>query len=76
MAAGMAAGTAAILPLPVSAAVLVTLLLGPNAAAMSPIVLIAVVVATVAERVIDPRRSGTSSDTAQRPTGVSDTGGS
>lgn len=53
MAAGMAAATAAILPLPVSAAVLVTLLLGSGSAGMAPIVLIAVVVAFVTERLID-----------------------
>ena len=53
LAAGMAAATAAILPMPVSSAVLVTLLLGPNAVAMSPIVLIAVVVAFISEQVID-----------------------
>jgi H+/Cl- antiporter ClcA len=53
LAAGMAAATAAILPLPVSAAVLVTLLLGSGSAAMAPIVLIAVVVAFVTEQLID-----------------------
>ncbi|MDN3241755.1 chloride channel protein [Glycomyces tritici] len=53
MAAGMAAATAAILPLPVSAAVLITLLLGSGATGMTPIVLIAVVVAFVTERLID-----------------------
>jgi H+/Cl- antiporter ClcA len=51
--AGMAAATAAILPLPVSSAVLVTLLLGTNAAGMTPIVLIAVVLAFATERLID-----------------------
>jgi hypothetical protein len=53
MAAGMAAATAAILPLPVSAAVLITLLLGSGATGMTPIVLIAVVVAFVTEQLID-----------------------
>ncbi|MDA1359579.1 chloride channel protein [Glycomyces luteolus] len=53
MAAGMAAATAAILPLPVSSAVLVTLLLGSGASGMTPIVLIAVVVAFVTEQLID-----------------------
>ena len=52
LAAGMAAATAAVLPLPVSAAVLVVLLLGPNAAAMTPIVLISVVVASITEKVL------------------------
>ena len=53
MAAGMAAATAAIMPLPVSAAVLVTLLLGTGASGMTPIVLIAVVIAFVSEQVLD-----------------------
>jgi H+/Cl- antiporter ClcA len=48
LAAGMAAATVSILPLPVSTAVLVILLLGPNAAAVAPVVLVAVVVAVVA----------------------------
>lgn len=52
MAAGMAAATAAILPFPVASAVLVVLLLGSNAAAMTPVVLVAVVVAFVSEQVI------------------------
>jgi hypothetical protein len=54
MAAGMAAATAAILPLPISAAVLITLLLGPDASGMAPIVLIAVVVAFVSEQIFQP----------------------
>ncbi|MEV3936458.1 chloride channel protein [Glycomyces sp. NPDC049804] len=53
MAAGMAAATAAILPLPVSAALLITLLLGTDSAAMTPIVLIAVVVAFMTERLTE-----------------------
>ncbi|GAA2152177.1 MULTISPECIES: chloride channel protein [Glycomyces] len=53
MAAGMAAATAAILPLPVSAAVLITLLLGSGATGITPIVLIAVVIAFVTEQLID-----------------------
>ncbi|WP_277210059.1 chloride channel protein [Isoptericola croceus] len=57
MAAGMAAATASILPYPVSSAVLVVLLLGPHAAAMAPIVLIAVVVAFVSEQVIAKQRA-------------------
>jgi H+/Cl- antiporter ClcA len=56
LAAGMAAATAAVLPLPVSAAVLVTLLLGADASAMTPVVLIAVVVAFVTEQALDRRR--------------------
>ncbi|MFG3343274.1 chloride channel protein [Glycomyces sp. NPDC048151] len=57
MAAGMAAATAAILPLPVSAALLIVLLLGTESTGMAPIVLIAVVVAFVAEQLIDrPRK--------------------
>lgn len=52
IAVGMAAATASILPLPVSSAVLVILLLGPSAAAMTPIVLIAVVVAFTSEQII------------------------
>ncbi|SDK82347.1 H+/Cl-antiporter ClcA [Glycomyces sambucus] len=59
LAVGMAAATAAVLPLPVSAAVLVTLLLGADAASMAPVVLIAVVVAFVTERVLDRPRAGT-----------------
>ncbi|PRZ04359.1 H+/Cl- antiporter ClcA [Isoptericola sp. CG 20/1183] len=58
VAAGMAAATASILPFPVSSAVLVILLLGPNAAAMAPVVLIAVVVAFVFEQVIVKERRG------------------
>ncbi|GAA1690107.1 chloride channel protein [Glycomyces endophyticus] len=57
LAAGMAAATAAVLPLPVSAAVLVTLLLGADAAEMAPVVLIAVVVAFVTERFLDRPRA-------------------
>ncbi|MCD0445085.1 chloride channel protein [Glycomyces sp. A-F 0318] len=57
MAAGMAAATAAVLPLPVSAAVLVTLLLGSDAAATAPIVLVAVVVAFVTARLVDRPRA-------------------
>jgi len=56
MAAGMAAATAAILPLPVASAVLVTLLLGTSAPAMAPIVLIAVVVAFISEHIADRPR--------------------
>jgi H+/Cl- antiporter ClcA len=52
IAVGMAAATASILPFPVSSAVLVILLLGPSAAAMTPIVLIAVVVAFTSEQII------------------------
>lgn len=55
VAAGMAAATAAILPLPVSAAVLITLLLGSDATGLTPIVLIAVVVAFVTEQIVDRR---------------------
>lgn len=66
MAAGMAAATAAILPLPVSAAVLVTLLLGSGAAGMTPIVLIAVVVAFATERLID-RDGGEAREPAPGP---------
>ncbi len=58
MAAGMAAATAAIMPLPVSAAVLVTLLLGTGASGMTPIVLIAVVIAFVSEQVLDRAAPG------------------
>nr|WP_246256639.1 chloride channel protein [Isoptericola halotolerans] len=59
VAAGMAAATATTLPLPVSSAVLVILLLGPNGAAMAPVVLIAVVVAFVVEQmVLTQRRAG------------------
>ncbi|MEU6248873.1 chloride channel protein [Glycomyces sp. NPDC047010] len=58
LAAGMAAATVAVLPLPVSAAILVTLLLGSDATAMAPVVLIAVVVAFVTGRVLDrPQRA-------------------
>lgn len=53
LAAGMAAATTAILPLPVSSAVLVTLLLGPASVSMTPIVLVAVVVAYVSEQALD-----------------------
>ncbi len=55
LAAGMAAATAAVLPLPVSAAVLVVLLLGPNAAAMAPSVLISVVAAAMTEKTLSDR---------------------
>lgn len=67
MAAGMAAATAAILPLPVSAAVLVTLLLGSDAAGMTPIVLIAVVVAFVSEQVFDQSAPGKTAPAAPAP---------
>jgi H+/Cl- antiporter ClcA len=53
IAAGMAAATAAILPLPIASAVLVTLLLGTSAPGMTPIVLIAVVVAFVSEQIVE-----------------------
>ncbi|WP_278234551.1 chloride channel protein [Isoptericola sp. AK164] len=56
MAAGMAAATAAVLPYPVASAVLVVILLGSNAAAMTPVVLIAVVVAFVSEQIIATQR--------------------
>ena len=52
MAIGMGAATAAVLPFPVSSAVLVVLLLGPHSAAMAPVVLVAVVVAFVSEQII------------------------
>ncbi|WP_335990625.1 chloride channel protein [Glycomyces sp. MUSA5-2] len=58
LAAGMAAATVAVLPLPVSAAILVTLLLGADAASMTPVVLIAVVVAFVTGRALDRPRTG------------------
>ncbi|MDI1466224.1 chloride channel protein [Catellatospora sp. KI3] len=51
LAAGMAAATVAALPAPVSATVLVLLLLGGYAVGMAPVVLIAVVVAFVAEHI-------------------------
>ncbi|WP_402465108.1 chloride channel protein [Isoptericola aurantiacus] len=57
MAAGMAAATASVLPFPVASAVLVVLLLGPNATAMAPVVLVAVVVAFVSEQIIAPQRA-------------------
>lgn len=57
MAAGMAAATASILPFPVSSAVLVVLLLGPHAAAMAPVVLVAVVVGFVSEQIIARQRT-------------------
>jgi H+/Cl- antiporter ClcA len=57
LAVGMAAATAAILPLPVSAAVLVTLLLGADAAPMAPVVLIAVVVAFATGQVLERPRT-------------------
>lgn len=52
LAAGMAAATVAMLPLPVSAVVLVVLLLGPLGFAMTPVVLIATVVAFVVEQIL------------------------
>ncbi|MFC3493965.1 chloride channel protein [Glycomyces rhizosphaerae] len=58
IAAGMAAATAAILPLPVSSAVLITLLLGSGATGMTPIVLVAVVVAFASEQLIDRTGAG------------------
>jgi H+/Cl- antiporter ClcA len=67
MAAGMAAATGAILPLPVSAAVLVTLLLGSGTAGMTPIVLIAVVVAFVSEQVFDQGAPGKTTPAAPAP---------
>ncbi|MBV1850888.1 chloride channel protein [Catellatospora tritici] len=51
LAAGMAAATVAALPAPVSATVLVLLLLGGYAVGMAPVVLVAVVVAFVAEHI-------------------------
>ncbi|GHJ46841.1 hypothetical protein Cs7R123_41830 [Catellatospora sp. TT07R-123] len=51
LAAGMAAATVAALPAPVSATVLVLLLLGGYAVGMAPVVLIAAVVAFVAEHI-------------------------
>lgn len=62
MAAGMAAATAAILPLPIASAVLVTLLLGTSAPGMTPIVLIAVVVAFVSEQIVERSRPGAEID--------------
>ncbi|SKC71673.1 chloride channel protein [Krasilnikoviella flava] len=57
LAAGMAAATAATLPFPISAAVLVVLLIGPSAPAMAPIVLLAASVGYVVEHyVLAPRR--------------------
>jgi H+/Cl- antiporter ClcA len=50
LAAGMAAGTAAVLRLPVSAAVLVVLLLGSAGADVMPIVLLAAVIGVVTNR--------------------------
>ncbi|SDD00723.1 chloride channel protein [Glycomyces harbinensis] len=65
MAAGMAAATAAVLPLPVSSAVLVTLLLGSDATGMTPVVLVAVVIAFVTGRLLErPRAAG---DAAPEP---------
>jgi hypothetical protein len=60
MAAGMAAASVATMSLPVSAVVLVVLLMGPLGFQSTPIVLIAVVVAFVTEQVLEhglsPRR--------------------
>ncbi|WP_144124630.1 chloride channel protein [Catellatospora sichuanensis] len=53
MAAGMAAATVAMLPLPVSAVVLVVLLLGPAGFSMTPVVLIATVVAFLTEHLVE-----------------------
>ncbi|MFC7248002.1 chloride channel protein [Catellatospora aurea] len=53
MAAGMAAATVAMLPLPVSTVVLVVLLLGPLGFAMTPVVLIATVVAYMTEQLAE-----------------------
>jgi H+/Cl- antiporter ClcA len=64
MAAGMAAATAAILPLPVSAAVLITLLLGSGSAGMTPIVLIAVVVAFMTDQLTERTGAAEGSTTA------------
>jgi H+/Cl- antiporter ClcA len=65
LSAGMAAGTAAVLPFPVASAVLVVMLLGPSAPQMTPVVLIAVVVAFVAEQyVLRPRREARSAASA------------
>ncbi|GAA1736995.1 chloride channel protein [Isoptericola hypogeus] len=62
LAAGMAAASAATLPFPVSASVLVVLLLGPAAPAMAPIVLLAAVVGFVTEQyVLRPRREARAS---------------
>lgn len=58
LAVGMAAATAATLPVPVSAAVLVVMLLGDAAASMTPVVLVAVVVGYSTEQyVLRPRRT-------------------
>ncbi|PFG43321.1 H+/Cl- antiporter ClcA [Isoptericola jiangsuensis] len=65
MSAGMAAATAAVLPFPVASAVLVVILLGPAAPQMTPVVLIAVVIAFFAEQyVLRPRREGRSAASA------------
>lgn len=53
LAAGMAAAAGAALPFPVSSAVLVVLLLGPPAANLTPIVLLASVTAFVADQVFE-----------------------
>lgn len=53
MAAGMAAASVAIMALPVSAVVLVVLLMGPLGFRTTPIILIAVVVAYVTEQVLE-----------------------
>jgi H+/Cl- antiporter ClcA len=58
LAVGMAAATAATLPMPVSSAVLVVMLLGDAAAAMTPVVLVAVVAGFATEQlVLRPRRA-------------------
>jgi H+/Cl- antiporter ClcA len=65
LAVGMAAATAAVLPFPVSSAVLVIVLLGPAAPQMTPVVLIAVVVAFFAEQyILRPRREDRSAASA------------
>ncbi|WP_418276737.1 chloride channel protein [Isoptericola jiangsuensis] len=65
LAVGMAAATAAVLPFPVSSAVLVVVLLGPSAPQMAPVVLIAVVVSFFAEQyILRPRREARSAGSA------------